>query len=372
MSFMIQDRLEVALYFNDIEYSLKPGENTLNFLHMGASTRFRLPSIHLSVIDMLHSLDTLNLQDGLKIRVTIKRSQENTETYNFRKFNHQRSGQGGVFSYVMDGYLDFPQFWSGTSAASINGTSGDALSKIASTCGLKYDGITTSDPQLWLQRNQTYSKFARTIEASAYIDDQSYMKWGVQFDGTLTYRNLSNLGTATIKLVARQVQSDALTVVDYAAATNSGLTNAVSGYNSTQQEQSMLGESKSNASIDFQSDSRSPMVSTTVKEAAAHGDQSFAPLDFGNVHPKSARAVYQNQRYAGLLNTDVEFLFMEPTTMKLMQPFTFAADSQDLTQDAAFSGDYAISGQAIYIRGGDYFEKVVGTRHGTNLQYVAA
>ncbi len=47
----------------------------------------------------------------------------------------------------------------------------------------------------------------------------------------------------------------------------------------------------------------------------------------------------------------------------------FIVDQQYGLTDKAYAGTYAVVGRAIYITGGTYAEKILGTRVGTDSQY---
>ncbi|MGF3867594.1 hypothetical protein ACQX8V_14345, partial [Staphylococcus aureus] len=146
MSFAIKDRIEVSLFINDTEFPLE-ALNVLHFIHIAWTTRALVPTVHFSIFDATHTLDSVPLQDGIPIRVVIRAYQGQTQTFNFRKYDHKKTNMGNGFAYEVDGYLDFPKYWTGTSVAGLRGTSNDVLSQIATTCGLQFDGARTSDSQ---------------------------------------------------------------------------------------------------------------------------------------------------------------------------------------------------------------------------------
>lgn len=372
MGYALQNQLEVSLYINDVEYPLD-SNNVLDFLHIGSSTKAKLPTIHLGLTDQLHALDLLDLQDAIPLRVAIKGYGAPTVSYAFRKFNSKRQFNGMCYVYQVDGYWDSPLFWAGTSVGGIRGTSDSVLSQIASTCGLKYDGTAlAADSQLWMPRNRTYAAFAKRIASRGYVSDASYMTTCVDLTGTLLYKDINNLPQSQFTVIANQLADGMYTAIDYAAVASSGLTNQVTGYNYTHYGQSMIAEDQHTAydTLQFTSDSRSPLFNTTMKQQSERGMMTYAPIDVGNTHDAYEKARYQNQRFAGLYTMDVEFLMTQPTTLDLLKTFTFSAVDENDKKDTANSGDYTVSGRAIMVRGTVYGEKVVGTRNGTNANYV--
>lgn len=370
MGYALANQLEVSLYINNVEYPLD-SNNVLDFLHIGSSTKGKLPTIHFGLTDQLHVLDQLELQDAIPLRVALKGYGAPTVSYAFRKFNHTRVFNGACYVYQVDGYWDSPLFWAGTTLAGIRGTSNDVMRQIANTCGLKYVGKSTADSQLWMQRNRTYGDFAKHVATRGYIDDGSYMLACVDLTGTLIYTDVNRLPTGQYIVIANQLADGAYTAIDYSAVASSGLNNQVTGYNYTRYGQSMTSASPHTAydTLQFQADSRSPLFNTTMKQRAARGMMTYAPIDVGNVHDSYERAVYQNQRFAGLYNLDVEFLMTHATTLDLLRTFTFSAVDENDRKDEANSGDYTVSARSLLIQGTVYAEKIIGTRTGTNSIY---
>jgi len=370
MSYTLSNRVEVSLYINDQEYPLDTN-NVIDFLHIGSTTKAILPQIHIGLTDQTHALDKLELQDAIPIRVAIKGYGAPTVTYNFRKFDHRRDYNGACYVYQFDGYWDAPLYWAGTSLAGYRGASNDVLQQVAQACGLKYSGTSTSDTQLWMQRNRTYGEFTRRVAAHGFINDKSYMVACVDLNGTLLYKDANNLPTAQLVVVANQLVDGAYTCMDASATAASGLNNKVTGYNYSHFDQSMAGATAQteHATLAFTPDSRSPLFNTTMKNAAGRGMISYAPIDVGNTHEMYQRAKYQNRRYANLYNLDVEFLMPQPTTLDLLKTYTFSSVDENDRKDIANSGDYTVAARSILIQGTQYGEKIVGTRHGTNANY---
>lgn len=372
MGYAVTDRIEISLFINNIEFPLD-SLNLLNFLKIAYTTKGILPLCHLSVFDARHTLDQVQLQDGIPLRITVKALNTPTITYNFRKFHHKKEFNGNGFIYEMDGYLDFVKYWTGTSVGGIRGTSSDTLAQIASTCGLGFDGASTNDSQLWLPRNRTFGEFANMIKRRGYASDGSYMELGISPDGVLRYKDVNNLPPPVAKVVLGQYVQGAYTAVDYSPKAKSGITNKMTGYQNTRFDQSMVGASLSspNANVSFVPDSKSPLFNTTVASDVARGYVTYGGIDVGNTHDNYERAIYQNMRFANLYSLDVEFLIQTPTPFRLLDTFTFAVDQEVNKQDVAFGGTYTIAGKALFVTGTTYAEKLLGTRMGLNTAYTS-
>lgn len=372
MSFAIKDRIEVSLFINDTEFPLE-ALNVLHFIHIAWTTRALVPTVHFSIFDATHTLDSVPLQDGIPIRVVIRAYQGQTQTLNFRKYDHKKTNMGNGFAYEVDGYLDFPKYWTGTSVAGLRGTSNDVLSQIATTCGLQFDGASTSDSQLWLPRNKTYAEFARSIADRGYATAASYMEMAVTSTGVLRYKDVITLPPPqpSQRLVLGQFMSGVFTAMDYRPIARSGMNNKMTGYQNSRYSQSLITDVPSTQinTLEFRPDASAPLYNLSVKEKVVRGYQTFSGIDVGNTHANYEQALYQNLRYANLYSLDVEFLVQSPTQFQPLDTMSFIVDQEYSLTDKAYAGTYAVVGRAIYITGGTYAEKILGTRVGTDSQY---
>jgi hypothetical protein len=359
-AYIVQGRLEISVYINNIQFPLDT-MNVLGFLHVGWSTRKLLPTFHMSISDVQHVLDQVELQDGIPIRIVVKPYSSTTVTYNFRKFHHKKQFNGNCFIYEMDGYLDVVKYWTGTANAGIRGTSNDVLSQIAQQCGLQYDGVSTNDSQLWMQRNRTYGEFATNTAWRGYVSDTSFVRCGVDPRGILMYRDVNNLPPPQSTIVLGQFVNGSYTAVDYEPAAKSGLNNK------------MVGDVANAAhnQLSFTPDSTSPLLNLAVRSQMVTGYQSFGGIDVGNTHDNYEKALYQNIRYANLYGLDVEFLMQTPTPFTLFDTFTFSVDQESNKQDVAYAGTYTVAAKAFLVSGANYAEKLLGVRQGTNLPYTS-
>lgn len=371
MAYSVQGRIEVSVFINNVEFPLD-AMNALNYLQIAWTTRTILPTFRLGVFDARHVLDNLSLQDGIPIRIVIKPLGLTTVTFNFRKYDHTKTFNGTGFIYEMDGYLDFPKFWTGTSIGGFRGTSSDALANIASQCGLTFDGVPTSDSQLWMPRNRTFGEWAYAIKKRGFVSESSYMELGINCDGTMLYRDVTQLPSPQKTIILGQYKQGAMTAMDYTPKARSGLNNKMTGYQNTRTHQTIMSTTAlttSNNSVVTTPDTTAPLYNKTVQGLVQRGYQSYGGIDVGNTHENYERALYQNIRIANTYSLDVEFLMQSPTNMGLFDTFVFAVDQEANKQDAAFAGTYTTVGRSMLITGAQFAEKILGTRTGLNTAY---
>lgn len=375
MGYIVPGRVEVSLFFSDaeVEYPLEAA-NVLNFLHIGTSFRFGLPSIHFSVTDQSRILSNTNLlQDGAPIRVVIKALNSNkSRVYRFRLFKMKKTPALSGTTIEVDGYWDSPKYWLTSTSTGIRGTSNSVISEIAEMCGLRYEGVTTSDDQLWMPQNRTYCEFARAIAKHGWINNESFMQIGMDLSGVLHYKNLNAHSSQEVyEIVQGTYEEGKITSVSFDEKSSSGFNNRQTGYWNTRYQQSaVIPETTSitHKELVFRADSRSPLYSDHLKNESARGRQLYSPIDCGNVHESYELAEYQNLRYANLMNMGVDILTQFPTDLDISNVFNFVVRQEDNEIDNVGSGLYTCSSKALVIQGPNYFEKFEGYRHGTNLQ----
>lgn len=362
----IKDRIGVGILFDGIEFPLGR-VNVLNFLHISCSTRLAIPIVHLSLFDQVGWFDQkATLADGAAIQVQLSRgTQETMRTYKFRlnSFKTTRTQQG--VNYEIDGYLDLPRYWNESSAAPLSGTSATALKEIANRCGMSFEGDSSSDTQVWYPRNAQYHSWASSIALRGYIDDSSCMQLGVEMDGGMIYRNVSEMSTIKAVLGLSALQDNVVLVTDYKPITLSGATNHYSGYGEFRVEQRPLQATDkfvAHKKVSFnKNEGGSLLVSKEVKSAISQNRVQFGPLDPGNTHEEAERALYQNRRVSNLFSAGLEMVTPNFTQIRLLD--TVNVDVSGAKHMKLHSGTYRVISRAVYISGSNYYEKLeVGRR----------
>lgn len=358
------------MFINDFEYPLRD-TNLLNALHITTTVRGSVPLLSLSITDISRSFDSLNLQDGIPIRVVIKPSDLSSRTYLFRKFNHKSVFDGAAYNWTIVGYLDAPVYWNTTTSKGLRGTSNDVLADIAGNCSLKFDGTTTNDSQLWLPNNSTYRGFAKDIASCGFVDTTSCMVLAVDLDSTMRYKNVNNLPRPTKNIVAYQQAPGSITAIDMKLDAASGFNNAVTGYQNMRYAQSSVADDLHTQidELSFVPDATSPLYNSKLKKALGRGPVRFGPIDVGNVHDNYEKSSYQNTRYKNLFSMGLELLIPSLSDIQLLERINFAVQREDNSPDTVNSGTYTVTGHSLYIEGPKYAEKVGLVRHGTNERY---
>lgn len=363
--FNINDSIKCAIFIEGQEFALDAG-NALQVLHITASTLFKLPTLHLEMLDVLNIMPSYALEDNAKITVVLKGLYDYTREFRVLRWQPQMIGAG--FRYVIDGIWNAPRYWMGTDNAGMSGTSSTVLERIAKDCGLSvYEtNAKTSDSMTWMQGNRSYSDFARHIARHGYVSDTSHMMLAVDSLGFMRYLDANKLTAPKIQAsLTPQPAEGVLMLTDFKPVTRSGVSNALGGYRYetyTQQGDAASRISPREDALTYAADSRYPLINTKVREDIERGPIRFSPIDFGNVHENYERARYQNMRYNLVKSLSGLFLFPFQTPLEPGNQIAFTQTAG--TKSTQYNGDYTVTEKTILIQGKSYNEKLVAMRGG--------
>ncbi len=354
----LEGRLAVQIFFNGKEFPFKR-INTLDFLHLSGSTKLGVPMLHMALIDTVNCIaDEGMLADAIPIRVSIGTTGESaTSTYHFRLNSWKQSQVSSGTRYEIDGYLDVPNYWNGSSMAPIRGSSSSVLSQICQDNGLTFKGDPTSDTQVWWPRNTTNHEWARQIAERGYISDQSCMQMGVGLDKTLVYKNIASMDSSpTTKFLMTEVRADYVTITDYKPLFDNGSANNYSGYNEMRIEQNPLNDSfRIHEKVTFNKNEQGKMmVNPSVQGRVGRGRVQFSSLNPGNVHENYERAFYQNRRVNNLFTSGLKIITPNQCKTNLLDTVSVTIDQTEHVK--VYSGLYRVAAKAIYILGVNYCE----------------
>lgn len=369
MGYVIQNDIEVSVFFSDVEYPLSE-INVLNYLLMTENAISLVPTLTLSVFDQSQIFKNLDfLQDAAPIRVVIKAYNDEERTYRFRLFRYTIDKNPSGDQYTIHAYYDSVQYWLGRLSRSIHATSSNAIAQIARQCGLEFIGDETNDKQLWLPANRTNAAFVKYISKSGWSNPRSYMVCGLNLQGQLLYKDLSRNRPIKARFHRGEFRRGLVPVTQHEPATNSGLNNITEGYRSRRYPQgAAVRENRAIDELQFTPDSTRPLLNQKVRSEITSAHR-FGKICFGNNHPNREHAIYQNQRYASLYSYGDSLLTPMPTNVTLFDNINFTSVVQaNAEEDTGNSGRLIITAKAIYIAGASYYEKHVGVRHGTNQE----
>lgn len=365
MPYALKDRLFASILFNGREFPFEG--NALDFIHLSSSVRSALPILTFKITDVTKFLSLNNyLVDGTLITVTAGKEQQKT-AYNFRLFSSTELPSNSP-EYRIHAYLDAPKYWSSSLIQSQKGTTSEVLRFLANRCGMTYNGVKTSDSQVWIPQNLPIREFVRKIQQYGWVNDSSCMQAGVTLGKELRYRNVSDFADYPVKdfFATTKVTDTVKPMTDYAPRNRSGFYNVTSGYKDSRVTQSVLLEDATHTKVTFKKNSSKLMMSNEVKGQLEQNKVSYAPVDVGNTHENYERALYQNRRLGNLFTLGLEILTPEFTACDLLDVVSVEVELPDVKGMRQYGGKYLVLSKVIYIQGGNYYEKLELARHGLN------
>lgn len=366
MAFEIEDRVSIRLFLGGVEV-LFSKINSLNFLHMGSSSKLGVPMIHLSLSDPTEIISNRKLLgEGSSIRVMLSSGVgfKTVKTYLFRLNKHRKLAAAPSTTYEMDGYLDVPAYWIQTALKPRKGSSYQVLSEIAEDCGLEFEGDTTSDEQVWIPGNLKYYAWAKNIAERGYRSETSAMKLCLEMDGTLLYKDVCNLLQADHKVSLISKTPGHILATDFRPDTSAGFNNVRHSYKSAVVYQNILNNQTDfnkydeEVTVEQHSDEVTFLRNSDISNQVTRGSVRFQPLDFGNVHENYHRAKYQGSRLNGLFSLVGSVVTGDVTDVRVFDNLQMNLSSSSGTEhEKPYSGLYKVGGRVVYVNGSNYYEK---------------
>lgn len=366
MAFEIENRVSIRLFFGSTEV-LFSKINSLNFLHMGSSSKLGVPMIHLSFSDPTELVSTQKLLgEGSSIRVILASGVgfKTVKNYLFRLNKHRKLAAAPSTTYELDGYLDVPGYWIQTALKPRKGTSSQVLRDIAEDCGLDFDGETTSDSQVWLPGNLKYYAWARNIAERGYKSETSAMKLCLELDGTLLYKDVCDLKEAKHKVSLMSKTPGHIMASDFRPDTSAGFNNVRHSYKSAVVYQNLMknqddfNKYDEEVTVEQHSDEVTFLRNNDISNQVTRGSVRFQPLDFGNVHDNYHRAKYQGARLNGLFSLAGSLVTGEVTSVSVFDNLQLNLSASSGTEhEKPYSGIYKTVGRVVYVNGSNYYEK---------------
>lgn len=363
--FNINETTRCAVFINDREFVLDQG-NTLQVLHISASSLFKLPMLHIEFLDLLNLMPTYELKDNVPLRIVINGLYQYNRKFRVTRWRPKAVGTG--YQYSIDGVWDAPKYWAGSDNQGITGTSASALKQIADICGLEtYSrNAQTSDSMTWMQGNRPYSDFARKIARHGYVSDTSHMMLAVDSLGYLRYLDTNDLKAPVVEVSYTPPEgSGQLMITDFSPVAKSGMNNVIGGYAyhaHSQQADAASEITPIEDKVVYKSDSKYPLLDTDVRSKIDRGPVSYSPINFGNVHNNFERARYQNLRFNLLKSLSGQFLFPFQTPLEPGNQMVYSQTPG--MKSTSYNGQYTITEKIIFVQGKVYNEKLVGVRNG--------
>lgn len=364
----------------DIDGSpMPPSANMIETVIVMEGFGMPLPVLKMSLYDDNETLSKdLNLKNGTLIKIRLGKSSSESPESAFRVFGwgRPRNSTGKVLHIVA--LFDCPLFGAGAYSESYEGTSKDVMAKIASACGLKFEGpsANTDDSQVWLNFNTTRLSFTEDIAMRGFVNESSCMVRCVSTDGTLHYKNLMEVikqepkHSISHNSNGKGKSGKPIDVRGAKDTSVSGVFTHFMNYGFTLHGHDFDEEQHAFASLDVDVQGVDVPINKEVKGQLENGsrvsyfglDYRHGPNDGYNLHENYERAYYQNVRLLGLFSERVTAIADEATDTTLFEPVDFTQGAGGKGQQSPatndVSGKYILGGRTKVIKGGTKYSEL--------------
>lgn len=375
MPYSLADRVYVEVYFNGQEFPFNE-VNTLDYIHFIESTRLQLPQLTMSLKDPIRWLmQTGSLGDGSLIRLVYGTTADTSSlaTVDFRLVRQSKPAGPGTDTIIIEAILDAPRYMAATLREPITGTSSKVLEQLAQTSGLTFEGVGTSDSQVWYPGNRKINAMVRYVAERGFATENSCMLVAVDASKRMIYRDITSMDSPKVNFGLMDLSgASGIPVTSFVPSTHSGVENIRIGYAGAVVEQNVSADSslnvKHSAVGTVINEQGSLMVNGELKTLVPEGWVRFSPMSPGNVHQNSESARYQNTRVPSLFSSVLELVSPVKTDVTLLDTVGVATSvvEQNDPSAVAWSGSYRVSTKVTYITAGSYAERFTLQRRTVN------
>ncbi len=366
MTTNVKDRLYLQVIING--QTLPDTQILIDYIHIAESCRQYLPVLTMSIQDSIKFLTSKSLlEDGALIQVIIGVANKKLD-YTFRQFSVKENQNAGSMEYKITAYLNVPKYWSSSATESKRGSVSSVLQDISKDTDLSYEGVTTSENQLWPPHNKKYCEYARSISERGYLDESSCLQQVVTLDKKLRYLNVTDqFSKADAENFSnRPADSSTKVITDYRVKNSSGFFNAISGYKDKKIIQSLLAEDLVLDKTSVAKHSKHVSISSEVREGTDQGSISFSPIEIGNSSENYEQSLYQNRRLSNLYVEGIEFMTPRPIDSSVLDIVSLELSKPGAESVAEISGKYIVVSKVIYVKELNFYTKLEVFRHGSN------
>lgn len=368
MGINLQNHMSVSLYIDGAELPID-GAMTLGHFKGKASLTRKVPTFNMELVDTIGAVSAAGLMhDGAKIQLVLEVAGIK-QTYNWRLFKWHRVPNGRVASYWVEGYLDSPLWWAGTSTSVVQGTSSEVIARIAQQCSVACEVDPTADAKLWVQQGRTYSTFAAHIARHGWASDASCMVLGYDMSNLIVYKDAGAVKNPVWRVTNGKVDDKSIYVHAYFPESHAGAGNKHAAYQSTLHRQSLVKPSV-HKHLTVTPNTANPQRNSQIVDTIQTGYPRHSLIDVGNSSEVTELGRHQNIRIGHLFTQKITAVStMQPMPFRLLDWVEYDMSLETYAQrDIEHSGSYITTERVFLIQGTQYFDQITGERHGTNEQ----
>lgn len=300
-----------------------------------------------------------SLNEGTKLTVVFGNIQQLKE-YTFRVYSATPKIIDNTTVYQIVAYEDLPKWWLDTTTEAFEGTSNQAIQKIAEKCGLKFEGDECSDSQKWLGFGQKNYVFARKIALHGWRGKNSIMSLAY-VPGGLLYRDVNNLPEqAKFSFDYRGFEAATSTnfqITSHELYMDSGAQN-VNGSLKTQGLNPNIesGETDKFEKIKINKMGGSRVPGEELRKSVENPTIINLGRSTSNVHPDFQQAKFNNTRGRLMFGLGIAFTTPRPTPLRIFDVVEIKISGRNVGgQDASehnqktYDGRYFVDSKILHV-----------------------
>ena len=265
-----------------------------------------IPACVIELADSNNKMRNENaIVDGTKFEITMGPNEDTLETLTFRAIGVREYDDGGIRIIRTVCAFDAPTFLYDSRSFSIQGTSRDALQKVADICGLALDMPQTLQPKdnmRWLSSLQSPKRFASEIEKHMWLGEEAMPKMMITADKRLIVRDLSQVieqqPTATLMFNNKVTGQNQYDAAEFRTKSAAGTFNGVSNYGDALLWADSKGNINELKSVNVKTRDPLNINSETRGEIVGARRQYARPSNDRNIHDSYNKAYYNWRRQA--------------------------------------------------------------------------
>lgn len=332
-----------------------------------------LPSLNLTFKDWTGEYAKLAAAgDGVKINITLGdgKGGKTAAVFNIQGPPQVMAGNG-TYMVKVNAVLDAIEYNRKMPSGLYEGTSSDAIKKLASEAGLTPETVgNTNDSQTWLPNNKTIVNFIHSIASHAYAGDASAMIFGVTDQKKLIYGDANELikQDSGIKFGYDPLQGHII-IQDWNGTSSGMVANNFKSYGATTafwSPEGILQEFNKITATLF-----GGMFSFSNDNAQRTGDLGARldtkPRPANNTHEKYNEAEHINSRTKAMWNIDLNMIVYQWTGLELLKAAEVVPPSHGEPGVAdMFTGKLMLTAKTKALMNSKYIERLTLTTIGGN------
>lgn len=349
--------------------SLPDSPSIVSNLSIHDNANAMTPTMQMRFTDLQRILTgSFALTEGTQLSLMLGKTRDSAVTRNYRLFNIPKQNSSNSSTILANFVLDVPKYITGSVTEAYEGTSAEALSQLAKTCGLKSLCSKTTDHQIWYNFAQTRASFAEDVAVHGYNNGSSCMFRALTSQGVLLYKDVFyELNHTKPKITfglnsIEQSKSSTrhINVRDFRDISSSGMMNTYVNYGWTFVEHSLTGKQKINNALPVKMRNPFLPINADVKKIVGNSKIEYCKmLDCRNTHANYNKAYYENIRGRALLSNKITILIEEVSGVNLLDIVEFRSLNEDGNKNNA-SGSYFVTAivPVVAASGSYYAEKL--------------